>query len=277
MTAKKIRWSRLDALGTIRTSGSDALAFLQGQLSNDVGLLSDTRAQLSSYNSPKGRMLAVLTLFRTGDTIQLELHRSVLESVLKRLRMFVLRSKVTLDDISAALPALGLWGDDASHVLSSLGLVCPAQALDVASHDSITVIRRLGESARYSLRGPAPAISKLETELAALSAPATEDEWKRADIEAGVPTVYPQTQDHFVPQWCNLHNLGGISFTKGCYTGQEIVARIHYLGEVKRRMQIFRLTACTGLIPGTQTEHGELVDSVALPEGGCLNLIVQRV
>ena len=103
----------LSDLAYVRVQGPDAEGFLQGQLSNDLRLLTATQSQLAAYSSPKGRMLAVLTLFRHGDDIVLELHRSLLDSVLKRLRMFVLRSKVTLQDAGSSLPALGLIGEDA--------------------------------------------------------------------------------------------------------------------------------------------------------------------
>lgn len=156
-------------LAKILASGPDAESFLQGQLTQDVRKLVLGTPLPAGYCSPKGRLLAVMQLERMADGITLELHRSVLEATLKRLKMFVLRSKVTLSEV-------------------------PAGAT-------------LDETA-----------------------------WRHAQILAGVPVVYPATSDHFVPQMVNLDQLGGISFDKGCYTGQEIVARLHYLGNLKKRM-----------------------------------------
>lgn len=269
MAANKNCWLKLAHLAYFRAKGADAASFLQGQLSNDVRLLTEARAQISSYNSPKGRMLAVLHLFRDGEDISLEIHHCVAESILKRLRMYVLRSKVTLEPAGAAF---GLIGPAAPSVLAQLGLPCPANPLDVQTRDNIRVMRRLGETPRFSLHLVTDRISGLEQ----LLPEGDESDWKRADIEAGIPTIYPQTQDHFVPQWCNLDLLGGISFDKGCYTGQEIVARIHYLGEVKRRMKAIQLAECAGISAGSQIGQGEVVDVVALPEGGCLSLVVQK-
>ncbi|MEK6805569.1 MAG: folate-binding protein [Pseudomonadota bacterium] len=263
MPANEIRVVRLDFLGALRVTGADADVFLQGQLSNDIRKLTPELGQLSSYNSPKGRMLAALHLQRDALGICIELHRSVLESVQKRLRMFVLRSKVAFSPESE--PALGVMGTGAAVFLRDRGLPVPETPLACATANGMTVMRRIGAAPRFSIQG-----------AVGWTINGIEDDWKRADIEAGVPTIYPQTQDHFVPQWCNLDQLGGISFDKGCYTGQEIVARIHYLGEVKRRMKAIRTADCAGLTAGAQTEHGEIVDVMTVPEGGCLSLVVQR-
>ncbi len=263
MPANETRVIHLDFLGALRVTGADGDAFLQGQLSNDIRKLTPERGQLSSYNSPKGRMLAVLHLQRDAQGIRAEVHRSVLEAVLKRLRLFVLRSKAALSIDND--PMFGLIGADAAEFLRERGLPAPETPLSCAAANGVTVMRRIGDTPRFSIHGAVD-----------WTVNGTEDDWKRADIEAGVPTVYPQTQDHFVPQWCNLDQLGGISFDKGCYTGQEIVARIHYLGEVKRRMKIRPLTECTHLAPGAQTEGGEIVDVAPLPQGGGLGLVVQK-
>ncbi|MFA5939246.1 MAG: hypothetical protein WC809_07805 [Sinimarinibacterium sp.] len=262
----------LSPLIYLRARGLEADSFLQGQLSSDLRQLTGTRAQISSYNSPKGRMLAVAHLIRAGDSVLIELHRSVADSVLKRLRMFVLRSKLTLDDASAEISAVGLLGDDAAAVLAGAGLPVPLQALDCADDKqrALTVMRRFGEAPRYSIVGPATAVAKLATGLAP-ALPYTA--WRRADIEAGVPVVYPETSDHFVPQMANLDRLGGISFDKGCYTGQEIVARLHYLGQLKRRLFVCRVDGAAPLsgsdiVAGEPpAPAGEVVDAVDAGDG----------
>lgn len=260
----------LTHLALIQATGPDAAAFLQGQLSNDVRKLGPTRAQLSSCNSPKGRMLAVLHLLRRDEAFVLELHRGLLDPVLKRLKMFVLRSKVTLSEL-ADHALLGLAGPEASKVLTDLGLPAPATALDCAWSGDVCVIRRIGELPRFTLL--APRAADLAQRLAARAQAGTAEDWKRLEIEAGVPTIYPETQDHFVAQMCNLDMLGGISFDKGCYTGQEVIARVHYRGAVKRHMHLQRLEGPVPA-PGTKLETGEVVDAVAHPEGGTMALVV---
>lgn len=260
----------LTQLGLVEVRGADAPAFLQGQFSNDVRAVDPARAQLSSYNSPKGRLLAVLHVLRADDTFLLELHRGVLDAVLKRLRMYVLRSKVTLAESGRAL--YGLAGPRAAEVLGAAGLPAPAAPLACAWAGDVGVLRRLGTTPRYTLIAP-PGVD-LGARLAAHASAGDPLDWQRLDIAAGLPTIYPQTQDRFVAQMCNLDALGGISFDKGCYTGQEVIARVHYRGAVKRHMENRRLDG-PAPAPGTRLADGEVVDAVADPDGaGSLALVV---
>lgn len=270
----------LSHLGNVRISGADAETFLQGQLSNDVRLLSAERAQITSYNSPKGRMLAVLHLLRDAQNqIVAEIDRSVLEATTKRLRMFVLRSKVTLEVLDA--PALGVAGLRAVESLQSVALPTPPQTMDSAQHGELTVVRRLGELPRFSIHGPAAALADLQQRLALDLETGSEQDWRRLDIVAGVPTVFAETSDHFVAQMANLDALGGISFNKGCYTGQEIVARLHYLGQLKRRMFRCRSSALdvaagtAVYVAGETQAAGEVLQSVNTDHGSLLNIVLQ--
>lgn len=263
----------LDELAYLRVRGADAASFLQGQLSSDLRLLSEARAQISSYSTPKGRMLAVLQLFRRGDDVLLEVHRSVAEATLKRLRMFVLRAKLVIEDVSAELPALGLIGAGAGAALAAQGLPVPAQPLDSAAAGELVVIRRLGALPRYSVHGREEALRALRPTLRAGGFV----DWKRADLLAGVPTVYPETREFFVPQMANLDLLGGVSFNKGCYTGQEIVARLHYLGQLKRRLFLAQCETAEVrpgqplyAASGESQAVGEVVDAVPEESGGSL-------
>ncbi|HUR40210.1 MAG TPA: folate-binding protein [Verrucomicrobiae bacterium] len=265
---------RLVSSALIEARGADAESFLQGQFSNDVRAVSVQRAQLSSYNSPKGRMLAVLHLLRDADALLLELPRVLVEPVVKRLRMFVLRSKVSLTPSVRAL--IGVAGLRAAQVLERAGLPAPAAPLACAWTGGVGVMRRLGDVPRWSIVVAEGAADALLTQLGGGSG--TEADWRRLDLEAGVPNIYGTTQDHFVPQMCNLDALGGISFDKGCYTGQEIVARVHYRGAVKRRMETLRL-AGEPPAPGTELtladgRRGEVVDAVAVAGDAALVQIV---
>lgn len=279
---KDLALIRLDAdTALLQARGTDVDTFLQGQLSNDVSRLSTGEAQLSSYNSPKGRMLAVLTLMRRDGGIDLELPRGIVEPIAKRLRMFVLRSKVTLT-IAVDETSLGLIGTDAPAALAAAGLPAPADALGCAVAGELRVVRRFGATPRYSVHGPAAAIEALASRLDEAQ-PAGFEAWTRAQILAGEPVVGAQTQDRFVAQMANLDRLGGISFDKGCYTGQEIVARLHYLGQLKRRMF---LCGGKGAAPeagasvhwaGQDQSVGEVVQSAPSPDGGFVASVVLQL
>jgi tRNA-modifying protein YgfZ len=264
----------LTQLGLIEARGADAAAFLQGQLSNDVRKVAPEQAQLSSYNSPKGRMLAVLHLLRRDDAFLLELHADLLAAVLKRLKMYVLRSQVTLTAV-ADRALLGLAGPQAAKALADAGLPAPAAPLVCAWAGDTAVVRRLGATPRFTILVPIARREALWGQLTADAHAGTPEDWRRLDIEAGLPTVYPETQDRFVAQMCNLDALGGISFDKGCYTGQEIIARVHYRGAVKRHMEMRRLDGPPP-VPGTRLESGgEVVDAApAAGDAGSLALVV---
>lgn len=260
-------------LATLRASGADGDEFLQGQLSYDLRRLAAGRAQLAAYSSPKGRVLAVCRLRRSDDgSVLMDVSRQLAEPLLKRLRMFVLRAKVRLD-IEPELGGLGLAGDAAADSLRALGLPLPTAAGEMTATDALQILREPGARPRYALLGPEPALAALWPALAARAEPTGTDAWRLLDIDAGLPVVYPETQDHFVAQMLNLDQLGAISFDKGCYTGQEVIARLHYLGQLKRRL--FRLRADTAALaaPGTPVVDdgganvGEVVDSAADGDG----------
>lgn len=256
----------LPQLALIRVAGSDAETFLQGQLSNDVRKITPERAQLTSLSSAKGRLLAVFHAYREGGGYLLELDRSLLDTTIKRLRMFVLRSKVTLAE-ATDLAIYGLAGPGAAATLAAAQLPSPAGPLECASAGSITVTRRLNTPERYTIIVPTAQSPSLS------SGPATLTDWKRVELAAGIPTIYPATQDRFVAQMVNLDALGGISFDKGCYTGQEVIARVHYRGAVKRHMRLVTLADPTPA-PGAKLPEGEVVDAVAREGGGADALVV---
>ena len=267
----------LTHLAWIAATGADTDTFLQGQLSNDLRKLTRGQAQFSSLSSAKGRMLAVLHLVRSGDGVLLELHRSVAEGVVKRLRMYVLRSKVTLAE-AADCVGIGVAGPEAALAIGRLGLDVPTGLLECAWHGDIAVVHRRGTVPRYALLVPAERATDVWSRLAEELAPAGTQAWHLLDILAGVPVIYPVTQERFVPQMCNLDALGGISFDKGCYTGQEIVARVHYRGAVKRHMSTV-ITPDQSWVPGATIElptggKAEVVDAAPHPGGGLAALVV---
>lgn len=270
-------------LGVFRAAGADCDSFLQNQLSNDVRELTAGRAQLSSYNSPKGRVLDLLALRRDGDTVLLETRAETLPATLKRLRMFVLRSKVTLEDAGTSQAALGLAGPRAIELLRQAGLPAPEQDWALADGEGVAVLRRPGATPRFSLHAAAPRLESLWPVLSASAIPAGTARWRLLDILAGLPAIRLETADHFVAQMLNLDRLGGISFTKGCYPGQEIVARMHYLGNLKRRMFLGYADAAE-VLPGTPIHvageaqsAGEVVESAPHPQRGRALLAVLQL
>ncbi len=229
--------------GLIGVRGEDALKFLHSQLSSDVTQVSETHSQLSSYCSPRGRVLACFRIFQRGDTFFLRLPAVMLEPALNRLRLYVLRARVTLEDASDALIRCGYSGPNAKAELKHALGTCPDHIdASVRAHD-INVIHIPGPHPRFELYGNLSALQELWSVLNVRAAPVGASPWALLDILSGVPNIYPATSDRFVPQMVNLHLLGGLSFQKGCYPGQEVVARMHYLGKLKRRMYRVHLTS----------------------------------
>jgi len=266
-------WCRLDDGALIRARGPEARGFLQSQLSNDLAQVGPAQAQLSGYCSPKGRLLAVFTVspLESADSLGLELPAELLPDTLKRLRMFVLRSQLLLEDAGAEWPALGLAGDQAGEMLRSLQLGVPGEPMTTVESDGVQVLRRPGDWPRYRLRASPERIAALETALATLPRLAP-GHWSFGELLAGVPVVRAATREHFVPQTIDLDLAGGISFSKGCYPGQEIVARVHYLGRLKQRLHLATsaqpATAGTAVYaPGESPAVGEVMDGATDPAG----------
>lgn len=243
----------LSGLGVLAVRGADAAEFLQGQLSNDIRALSDTHSQLSSHCSPKGRMLAAFRVLRAGDAILLVLPRAQVAMLKKRLALFVLRAKVTIEDASDALVAIGLVGDCAEGALKAAFGTLPSTDNGITQAGGASLIRVPGAAARWLFLGPADQAQALWQQAMAASPPAVEadpDLWALHDIRAGLPTVLPETSDAFVPQMANMQLIDGVSFNKGCYCGQEVVARMQYLGKLKRRMYVGEVESPTPPRPG---------------------------
>jgi len=219
--------AELGHLGLLAVEGSDARAFLHAQLTNDIEHLSAGRARYAGWCSAKGRLLATFLVVPEGDRFLLQLARDLALSAAKRLAMYILRSKVKLADVSTERVQYGLWGEGAVAGLAQLGLPVPAGELDVTVANGAIAVGIAPH--RYLVLAPAA----MRGQIAANS---QADAWMLAEIRAGRPLVVLATQDQFVPQMVNLELTGGVDFQKGCYPGQEIVARSQYRGQLKRRM-----------------------------------------
>lgn len=225
----------LSHLGLLKIDGEDRVAFLQGQLTNDVKLLNGSNSHYAGYCTPKGRMLAMFLAFAKNDHLYLQLNRQLLEPIMKRLKMYVLRSKVMITDVSDSIVRLGLAGKDAEQILLNHFGQAPQGTHELMMLDQASIIRLPGKRPRYEILVATENAEQLWTALSQQAQPVGASCWDWLEIEAGIPDIEPATQEAFVPQMVNLDALGGINFKKGCYTGQEIVARTHYLGKVKRR------------------------------------------
>ncbi|MGD8265807.1 MAG: folate-binding protein [Chromatiales bacterium] len=275
----------LTHLGILQATGTDLSGFLQGQLTNDIRDLEDGGSQLSAYCSHKGRMIASMRLLRQDESILMLLPPERIEPVMSRLRMFVLMSKVELADVSDTHRAIGLAGEGASALL---GNDAPAEIDAVnTAEDGVSIIRIASENeeSRYILVGNNSALDTRISGFGDAAESAELNDWLLADIRAGLPIVFEQTVEAFVPQMANMHLVNGVSFTKGCYTGQEVVARMQYLGSLKRRMYHVAIEGdCPApgtdlFAPGSKSAQGagKVVLAARTPEGNCEALIITEI
>jgi folate-binding protein YgfZ len=260
-------------LGLLSFAGPDAEAFLQGQLSNDLKALVPGGAQLSSYNSPKGRMLATLVLWRDGaDGFRALVADDIAEATAKRLAMFVLRSKLTVADLSPSYALVGIAGAGARDAARAATGSAPAAGHVDVGAEATTIALPDGRIVVAAASAHAEAV---RTRLAHEGAEVPAATWRWFGIRAGIPMIGAATKDMFVPQTANWDVLDGVSFHKGCYTGQEIIARTHYLGRLKERMQLFHADApppppgakVFGAMFGDQA-CGAVVEAAPSPDGG---------
>ena len=233
----------LSHLGLLKLSGADTLSFLQGQVTNDIKLLNGHNAHYTAYCNPKGRMLALFLAFLHHDHMHLQMPKELIEPIAKRLKMYVMRSKVVIEDVSEPIIKIGLNGHNAAELLKSLfsiGLTdkVPQNDYELVNLENATLLKLPGTTARYEIFTDAINAPIIWNALKLRAKPVGAAGWEWLEIQAGIPEIMLKTQEAFVPQMLNLDLLGGISFKKGCYTGQEIVARTHYLGTVKRRTHL---------------------------------------
>src|SRR5262245_61119184 len=224
----------LNRYGVLAVTGADARAFLHAQLTNDIEHLPADKSVFAGWCTAKGRLLATMRVIPSPDGFLLQLARDIAPAVAKRLSMFILRSKVKITDESGSLTQQGVWTNDWTGP-------------DVA-WDGSTVRVRV-DAGRYLVIGAQGSCGK------------DEEAWTLEEIRAGRPLITAATQDQFVPQMVNLEKIGGVDFQKGCYPGQEVVARAQYRGEVKRRMKQFRAPAGAQLKAGEEFNGGMVVDA----------------
>ncbi len=270
----------------IKISGPDAEEFLHGQFSNDLKGLATIGSQINSYSNPKGRLLTIFRITRVNDFYLMSFPADISESVTKRLQMFVMRSNVQIENIARDWVSIGLSGDESASLLSEAGYHVPNE-IDAATWDeasSTLIVHCADHPSRYEIYAPNESVQILWTTLSEAATQVSTNFWKLQQIEAGQPEIYASTQESFVAQMVNLQLTGAVNFKKGCYPGQEIIARLQYLGKLKRMMYRYELHDDELPAPGTSVvikDSGELsgtvVESAYVSDGSVQVLLVLKV
>jgi len=259
----------LSHYGLIGFGGEDSQTFLQGQTTNDVRQVTGQQAQFSSLCTPKGRMSALFLLWQHGNEYFMELPAELRESIQKHLGKYLMRAKVKMRDANSEFVRLGVAGEGVGTVLRTL--FDPLPQTPYAANQGVcgTIIALPGN--RYEIVALLSQAATLWQALLPVCTPVGTACWDWLAIRAGVPTILPATQEQYTPQMANVELLGGVSFTKGCYTGQEVVARTQHLGKVKRRLYLAHIDGNVAPQPGDElsgTEQGMIVNVQAAPDGG---------
>ncbi len=272
----------LSHFGLIRFSGEETQAFLNGQLSSDVRKLETHLSQYSSYSTPKGRMLASFLLFREGNDYMVQLAAELLPAMIKRLSMYIMRTKTKASDASTERVRMGLAGPGAAAVIRQVFDCELANPHSVAQSGHATILHLPGQ--RYEVVVASEHAVATWQALAAHAKPAGSTVWTWTDICAGIPWIGAATQEEFVAQMANMELIGAVSFNKGCYPGQEIVARTQYLGKLKRRMYRAHIAAesvAAGqdvFSPEMQGQaSGKIMLAAPSPKGGYEVLVVAQI
>lgn len=224
-------------------SGDDREAFLQGQLTNDIAALRDDSWQLAAYCSPQGKVLAVMWVWRNADAIWLGMPSALIDGIARRLRLFVLRSRVTIERSDLACIAItSLDGGSRARRVTQ-------------TKDGIVVLS--GTDGVDVLIGPSPATQeKLDAQ-----------HWRALLIRAGIAQIYPATADAYLPQALGLDGAGAVSFSKGCYVGQENVARLQYKSRTRRHLAIAQTACAVNALPGDALRRADQVGGTVLDCG----------
>lgn len=232
-------YTTLPGMACYEVSGDDAQSFLQSQFTNDVNDVNATQGQLNSYCTPKGRMMAIFYISQWQDSYYLIIPNEIASNVMQRIKMYVMRAKVTIADRSDQLSIHALFGQQAEQTLDKLNYHAPKEDYQTNSFANGFCMRIPGIVPRYILIGDEQVTNELSQATSNDSfaiSDSSPEYWQWLDIMSGIPMIHTETQEAFVPQMTNLELISGVSFSKGCYPGQEIVARLHYLGNANRRM-----------------------------------------
>ena len=279
--SESVVYADLSDLGLIGVRGNDVELFLQGQLTNDVRKLENSEVQYNGMCTPKGRLLASFLMWRRAGEWFIQLPAHLQESIQKRLTMYVLRAQVSLSDVREQWVRIGLAGSGAEALIARLSVSVPSAAMHSAENEFLGVLRL--DQERFQLVVRKDMAENLLATLAREASLIDAAQWQWLEIRAGIPSIVSATQEQFVPQMVNFDLIQGVDFKKGCYTGQEIVARMHYLGKLKRRM--YGVHSQIPMTPGDEIfspdvpgqATGMIVNAQPAPAGGWDALAVIQV
>lgn len=243
----------------IKVTGSEALSFLQGQFSSDLNQVSDTKAQYSAYCDPQGNVLANFLVFKYQGDLYLSFDGSLREAILKRLQMFIMRSDVQLEEVSKSLIQVGFAGEftdlDMQYSLDTkVKETFECGMISETGMENLLAIKVPGPYHKYALFGPTEEMITVWKNLRNNGDVTNSFDWTLLDIAAGIATVTSATSAQFTAQFFNLDKLEAINFKKGCFPGQEIIARIHYRGKVTKRTLRIHIDEALNLVPGDTLE-----------------------
>jgi hypothetical protein len=269
-------YALLPNLGVVKVAGEDARNFLQGQFTADIRRITPAQGCIAAWCNPQGRVLFLMQILAVDDGFLLVIPRSEIERLLKRLRMFVLRAKVSLEDWSVVWAVAGVA---AEHAPEPVGACLPESVGSTCSLSPLLAVRLPGATARCWLLGPEASVQHWLSESGLGTASA--DDWWADDAALALPRIEGASSERFLPQQLNLDRLGMMSFDKGCYPGQEIIARLKYRGQVKARLRSGETTATLAsgarlFVPGTGSGQsvGEVVSATTLGERTVFTAVV---
>lgn len=228
----------LHRYGLVQVSGEDAITFIHGQFSHDIVSLKASEARYAGYCTPEGRLLGIMQAWKSEGSVLLMMPRDILPALIRRLQIYILRAKVTLTDVSERFALYGLGGKKAPEIMQTVFSQLPERTGNKAECVAGTLIQLADAfgTPRFLWIAPMHEAATIGSALFSTLSLADDETWELGEIEAGMPQVYEATQNRFVPQMMNMELVDAMSFTKGCYPGQEIVARTQYRGTLKRRM-----------------------------------------
>lgn len=269
------RYFDLSHFSLLRISGNDAFAFLHGQITGDLNHLKLHGWLFSAWCLPNGRVICTFIIFARDDSLFLILPSMLKDKIIKRLSMFILRSQVTLKDVTDDYALMGLAGNDIEKILMQTATHEPPVTGSMIQSEYFSCLELWDKSPRYILAIKIENVAELLGGITATSTAGERIGWSLLDIEAGMPWIINSTSELFLPQMLNIDQMHGLSYQKGCYPGQEVIARLHYRGQLKKKMYLGSGNA--GITPGAgdRLVHkdsgvvaGDVIDAELQPAGG---------
>jgi len=273
--------------GLIKVHGEDAESFLQNQFTNDIRNVTIDTHQSTAWCSPKGRIIATFRVFKQADCYYLCLSHDLVEHVMKKLRMYVMMSKVTIEDVSKSMIHFGFAGkhveDTLKEIIEGEGGFIPTETSQTLSYKTSSILLLHSAIPRFEFFGELDDAKVLWDGFANKATQTSSEHWDYLNIRSGLPQISEASSESWIPQMVNYIAIGGVDFQKGCYPGQEIVARLNYLGKTKRRM--YRILINTDQLPAindsivseNNAAAGKILNVVINPDGKAEALAILKI